>query len=154
MRDLIKKVLKEYINPVLVYEIVVNTNLLEQDFIRSLVPKEIRLLKNYHSQEGVGFSKFSRVEPEDIDNSISDIEDEIIFWSKKIANNCSGKNCSIIVVDKPNGFDYHVWLRKKKNENIDIIINTSIHHPNHLFNPTKSPMLIINMDGTFETKFI
>ena len=83
MRDLIKKVLKEYINPVLVYEIVVNTNLLEQDFIRSLVPKEIRLLKNYHSQEGVGFSKFSRVEPEDIDNSISDIEDEIIFWSKK-----------------------------------------------------------------------
>jgi hypothetical protein len=154
MRDLIKKVLMEFHHPVLVYEIVICNNLLEQDYIRTLGDKKTRLLKNYHSQENIGGNKFSRVDPEMIDDSIREIQDELITVSKKIVDNCSGKLCSVVVVDNPNGFDYHVWLRKNNKNNINLIINTSIYHPNHLFNSLKAPMLIVQMDGSISTKFI
>ena len=153
MRDLIRKTLREYYHPVLIYEIVISNSLLEQDYVRTL-DKNIKLLKNTHSQESIGNSKFSRVDPEMIDDSIMEIQDELIILSKKIVDNCSGKLCSIVVVDNPNGFDYHVWLIKNKKNNINVIINTSIHHPNHLFNSLKAPMLIVKMDGSLETKFI
>jgi|LakMenE01Jun11ns_1017448.scaffolds.fasta_scaffold9918883_2 hypothetical protein len=154
MKDIIKKVLREFKHPILVYEIVISTNLLEQDYIRTLGDKKIKLLKNTHSQENIGIGKFSRVDPNIIDDSIRDIENELIVLSKKIVNNCFGKLCSIVVVDKPNGIDYHIWLIKTKKDNINLIINTSIHHPEHLYNSLKSPMLIIQMDGSINTKFI
>jgi hypothetical protein len=153
MRDLIRKTLREYHHPILVYEIVISNSLLEQDYVRNL-DKNIKLLKNTHSQESVGNSKFSRVDPDMIDDSINEIQDELIMLSKKIIDNCSGKFCSIVVVDNPNGFDYHVWLAKNNKNNINVIINTSIHHPKHLFNSNKAPMLIVQMDGTIDTKFI
>ena len=154
MKDLIRKILNEYITPILAYEIVISKNLLEQDYVRTLGDKNIKLLKNTHSQENIGNNKFSRVDPEMIDDSIMEIQDELIILSKKIVDNCFGKLCSIVVVDNPNGFDYHVWLSKNKKNNINVIINTSIHHPNHLFNSLKAPMLIVKMDGSLETKFI
>lgn len=154
MRDLIRKTLREFNNPILVYEIVVSKNLLEQDYVRSLDDKNVELFKNSHSQENIGNNKFSRVDPDLIDDSIMEIQDELIILSKKIVDNCSGKLCSIVVVDHPNGFDYQVWLRKNKKNNINIIINTSIYHPNHLFNSLKVPMLVIKMDGNIGTRFI
>jgi hypothetical protein len=154
MRDLIRKTLREYHHPVLVYEIVISNSLLEQDYVRTLGDKNIKLLKNTHAQENIGDGKFSRVDPDMIDDSIKEIQDELIFLSKKIVDNCSGKLCSIVVVDNPNGFDYHVWLMKNKKNNINVIINTSIHHPNHLFNNHKAPMLIVQMDGSIDTRFI
>ena len=146
MRDLIRKTLREFNNPILVYEIVVSKNLLEQDYVRSLDDKNVELFKNSHSQENIGNNKFSRVDPDLIDDSIMEIQDELIILSKKIVDNCSGKLCSIVVVDHPNGFDYQVWLRKNKKNNINIIINTSIYH--------KVPMLVIKMDGNIGTRFI
>ena len=154
MRDLIRKTLREFNNPILVYEIVVSKNLLEQDYVRSLDDKNVELFKNSHSQENIGNNKFSRVDPDLIYDSIMEIQDELIILSKKIVDNCSGKLCSIVVVDHPNGFDYQVWLRKNKKNNINIIINTSIYHPNHLFNSLKVPMLVIKMDGNIGTRFI
>ena len=154
MRDLIRKTLREFNNPILVYEIVVSKNLLEQDYVRSLDDKNVELFKNSHSQENIGNNKFSRVDPDLIDDSIMEIQDELIILSKKIVDNCSGKLCSIVVVDHPNGFDYQVWLRKNKKNNINIIINTSIYHPNHLFNSLKVHMLVIKMDGNIGTRFI
>jgi hypothetical protein len=154
MRELIRKILNEYHTPLLMYEIIISKNLLEQDYVRSLGDKNIKLFKNFHSQQNVGDGKFSRVDPETINDSIMEIQDELIILSKKIVNNCSGKLCSIVVVDNPNGFDYHVWLKKNNKNNISVIINTSIYHPNHLFNSLKAPMLIVNLDGSVNTKYV
>jgi len=152
MRDLIRKVLREFTEPILVYEIKIGNKLLNErdEFVRVLDKNgmETVLFKNTHSQENIGtFSKFARVDPKYIDMSIKTIEDDFVKLAKRVKNSCgNNKECNIIVIDKPNGFDYHCWLVSKKNGNLGVVINTSIYHPSRLLNRNNSPTIIIEMD--------
>lgn len=94
-------------------------------------------------------------EIDEIVNSIMDIENVIIKSAKKIIEDCVSR-CSINVIDNAIGIDYHMWLNKKmKSNNIQIVINTSIHHPNHLkFRPHISPTIIIDKFGDVFTRNI
>jgi hypothetical protein len=154
MRNLIKKVLREFNQPVLVYEIVLKKSLQEQDFIRQIGNTNVSLFKNKHSQRNIGTSSFSRVDPKFIESSVYENENDIVDLAKHIITYCEGKGCSIIVVDEPNGFDYHVWLEETLLGNIRMIINTSIYHPKHIYNSEKNPMLIITMRGDIKTRFV
>jgi hypothetical protein len=151
MRDLIRKTLREYHHPVLVYEIKLSQNLQEGDtfirFIKKETP-EIVLMKNDHSQDSIGDSGFSRVDPDYINDSIREIEPDIVSSAKKIVDDCTGKKCGLIVRDDANGFDYHMWLSKKSGDSIYMIINTSIHHPHKLINKEKTPVLLVNSNGS------
>jgi hypothetical protein len=153
MRDLIKKVLKEFIQPILVYEIKIGNKLLNErdEFIRVLDKNGIEtvLFKNTHSQENIGtFSKFARVDPKYIDISIKTIQDDFVKLAKRVKSGCSNnKGCKIIVIDKPNGFDYQCWLVSKKNGNLGVVINTSIYHPSRLLNRDNSPTIVVEMNG-------
>ena len=93
MRDLIRKTLREYHHPVLVYEIKLSQNLQEADtfirFIKKETP-EIVLMKNDHSQDSIGDSGFSRVDPDYINDSIQEIEPDIVSSAKKIVDTCFG----------------------------------------------------------------
>ena len=150
MRDLIRKVLREFTEPILVYEIKLKQNLQEAEYFVRFIKKdqpEIVLMKNDHSMDGISNSGFSRVDPDLIDDSIREFEDEIVTAVKKVLKICKKGECSMIVRDKVNGFDYHMWLDKKTSESIYMTINTSIHHPNKLGNKKRSPVLIIYQDG-------
>jgi len=157
MRDLIRKVLKEYTNPVLVYEIKIKHNLQEAEYFMRFIkkdPPEIVLMKNDHSMDSVGESKFSRVDPDLINNSIMEFEDEIVSAVKRVLKICNKDECAMIVRDKVNGFDYHMWLDKKTSESIYMTINTSIYHPSKLANKKKAPVFIIYQDGSVNLKFL
>jgi hypothetical protein len=161
VRELIKNILKEYIEPkpILVCEIVIDNNLNEQEFIRQLEKNNnniINLYKNAHSMDSVGSSSsFQRVDPDEIIDSIMGIENTIIKSAKKILESCITR-CSINVIDNSIGIDYHMWLNKKTNSNnIQITINTSIHHPNHLkFRSNTSPTIVIDKFGDVFTRNI
>ena len=153
MRDLIKKVLREFIQPILVYEIKIGNKLLNErdEFIRVLDKNGIEtvLFKNTHSQENIGtFSKFARVDPKYIDISIKTIQDDFVKLAKRVKSGCdNNEGCKIIVIDKPNGFDYQCWLVSKKNGNLGVVINTSIYHPSRLLNRDNSPTIVVEMNG-------
>ena len=157
MKELIRQILKEYTEPkpILIYEIVVNNILGEQDFIRRLHRSEnslINLYKNNHSQESIGSSSsFQRVDPDEINDSIMDIESTIIQSARRIMQECVVR-CSINVIDNVAGIDYHMWLNGTHNR-IKIIINTSIQHPNHLnFRVNESPTIIVDRYGDVFTR--
>jgi hypothetical protein len=157
MKELIRQILREYTEPkpILIYEIVVNNILGEQDFIRRLHKSEnslINLYKNSHSQESVGSSSsFQRVDPDEINDSIMDIESTIIQSARRIMQECVVR-CSINVIDNVAGIDYHMWLNGTHNR-IKIIINTSIQHPNHLkFRVNESPTIIVDRYGDVFTR--
>jgi len=157
MKELIRQILREYTEPkpILIYEIVVNNILGEQDFIRRLHRGEnslINLYKNPHSQESVGSrSSFQRVDPDEINDSIMDIESTIIQSARRIMQECVVR-CSINVIDNVAGIDYHMWLNGTHNR-IKIIINTSIQHPNHLdFRVNESPTIIVDRYGDVFTR--
>jgi|694.fasta_scaffold58455_7 hypothetical protein len=157
MKELIRQILREYTEPkpILIYEIVVNNILGEQDFIRRLHRSEnslINLYKNPHSQESVGSSSsFQRVDPDEINDSIMDIESTIIQSARRIMQECVVR-CSINVIDNVAGIDYHMWLNGTHNR-IKIIINTSIQHPNHLkFRVNESPTIIVDRYGDVFTR--
>jgi hypothetical protein len=159
MKELIRQILREYTEPkpILIYEIVVNNILGEQDFIRRLHRSEnslINLYKNPHSQESVGSSSsFQRVDPDEINDSIMDIESTIIQSARRIMQECVVR-CSINVIDNVAGIDYHMWLNGTHNR-IKIIINTSIQHPNHLkFRVNESPTIIVDRYGDVFTRNI
>jgi hypothetical protein len=159
MKELIRQILREYTEPkpILIYEIVVNNILGEQDFIRRLHRGEnslINLYKNPHSQESVGSSSsFQRVDSDEINNSIMDIESTIIQSARRIMQECVVR-CSINVIDNVAGIDYHMWLNGTHNR-IKIIINTSIQHPNHLkFRVNESPTIIVDRYGDVFTRNI
>ena len=150
MRELIREVLRGFQRPILVYEIKLKQNLQEAEYFVRFIKKdapEVVLMKNDHSMDGVGDSGFSRVDPTLIDDSIREFEDEIVTAVNRVLKICKKGECSMIVRDKLNGFDYHMWLNKKTSESIYMTINTSIHHPNKLVNKKKSPVLIIYQDG-------
>ena len=157
MKELIRQILREYTEPkpILIYEIVVNNILGEQDFIRRLHRSEnslINLYKNPHSQESVGYSSsFQRVDPDEINDSIMDIESTIIESARRIMQECVVR-CSINVIDNVAGIDYHMWLNGTHNR-IKIIINTSIQHPKHLnFRVNESPTIIVDRYGDVFTR--
>ena len=159
MKELIRQILREYTEPkpILIYEIVVNNILGEQDFIRRLHRSEnslINLYKNPHSQDSVGSSSsFQRVNPDEINDSIMDIESIIIQSARRIMQECVVR-CSINVIDNVAGIDYHMWLNGTHNR-IKIIINTSIQHPNHLkFRVNESPTIIVDRYGDVFTRNI
>jgi hypothetical protein len=159
MKELIRQILREYTEqkPILVYEIVINNILGENDFIRQLHRGEnslINLFKNPHSQESVGSkTSFQRVDPDEINDSIMDIESTIIQSAKRIMEECVVR-CSINVIDNLAGIDYHMWLNGTHNR-IKIIINTSIKHPNHLkFRVNESPTIIVDRYGDVFTRNI
>jgi len=159
MKELIRQILREFTEPkpILIYEIVVNNILGEQDFIRRLHRSEnslINLYKNPHSQESVGSrSSFQRVDPDEINDSIMDIESTIIQSARRIMQECVVR-CSINVIDNVAGIDYHMWLNGTHNR-IKIIINTSIQHPNHLkFRVNESPTIIVDRYGDVFTRNI
>ena len=52
------------------------------------------------------------------------------------------------------GIDYYMWLNQTETGNIQLIINTSISHPKHLFHSKSSPLVIIYQDGEISTKNI
>jgi hypothetical protein len=161
MKELIIQILREYIEPtpILIYEIVVNDILSEQEFIRQLHRDEnglINLYKNEHSMDSVGSSSsFQRVDPDEINDSIIELQHTIIKASKKIMETCNFR-CSINVIDNIAGIDYHMWLNKNQNNNnIKVIINTSIQHPNHLkFRSHTSPTIIVDKYGDISTRNI
>jgi len=158
MRNLIKKILEEYHNPVLVYEISFSKTLNENELIRVDKNKDfnLRLLKNYHSEKSIGdTSSLQRVDIESIDSSIKEIQPEFIYFVKKVLKFCEGKDrCGFVVVDDPNGFDYHVWVRKGNDNEVNVVINTSIYHPRHLYNTKKDPVLYIDRFGDISHKKI
>lgn len=150
MRDLIRKVLKDYINPVLVFEIKIKQNLQEAEYFIRFIKKdtpEIVLMKNDHSMDSIGESKFSRVDPDLIVDSINEFEREIVEASKEIVNIYEKNQSGLVVRDSLNGFDYHMWLKKRGGDSIYMIINTSIHHPEKLVNKEMTPVLTINSKG-------
>lgn len=161
MKDLIRQILREYTEPtpILIYEIVVNDILGEQEFIRQLHRDEnslINLYKNEHSKDSVGtLSSFQRVDPDEINDSIIELQTTIIKAAKKIMETCTVR-CSINVIDNVAGIDYHMWLNKRPNtNNIKIIINTSIYHPKHLkFRTHISPTIIVDRYGNIFTRNI
>jgi hypothetical protein len=159
MKDLIKQILIEYVEPViLIYEIVVSNLVNEQDFMRQLHKSDdslINLYKNSHSMDSVGTSSsFQRVDPDEINDSIIELQSTIIRASKKIMETCNSR-CSINVIDDVAGIDYHMWLNLTKNNTIKVIINTSIGHPNHLFfNKKISPTILVDRQGNISTKNI
>ena len=159
MKELIRRILREYTEPkpILVYEIVVNDILSEQEFIRQIYRNNdnlINLYKNPHSQESVGNkTSFQRVDPDEINDSMMDIEPAIISSAKRIMETCTTR-CSINVIDNIAGIDYHMWLNGTNNR-IKIIINTSIRHPNHLkFRVNESPTIIVDRYGDISTRNI
>lgn len=163
MKDLIRQVLKEYteLKPILIYEIVLSKNLNEGGkltFIRKLrklPPPEVTLFKNKHSELAIGSYDIQRVSPYEIDKSLREpnVTETIILSAEKILQDCN-TNCSLNVVDYSAGFDYHMWLNQTQTGNIQLIINTSISHPKHLYNSKLSPLVIIYPDGEISTKNI
>ena len=161
MRELIRQILREYTEPkpVLVYEIVTSDILNEQEFIRQLYKNDnstINLYKNEHSQDSIGTSSsFQRVDPNEINDSIVELQSTIIKAAKRIMEVCRVR-CSINVIDNIAGIDYHMWLNKPRNSNnIKVIINTSIQHPHHLkFRVNESPTIIVDNYGDVSTRNI
>jgi len=161
VKALIRKILKEYTEPkpILVYEIVINGSLNEQQFIKQLHRDDdgaLNLYKDTHTMDSVGtLSPLQRVDPDEIIDSITEIENIIIKSAKKIMEKCVSR-CSINVIDNVIGIDYHMWLNKSiKSKNIQVVINTSIHHPKHLiFRTQTSPTIIIDRFGDVFTRNI
>jgi hypothetical protein len=163
VKELIRKILKEYTEPkpILVYEIVINGSLNEGGkltFIRKLrklPPPEVILFKNKHSQLAIGSFGIQRIDPDEIDKSLREpnVTETIISSAERILKQCD-MNCSLNVVDYSVGFDYHMWLNQTETGNVQLIINTSISHPKHLFHSKSSPLVIIYQDGEISTKNI
>jgi hypothetical protein len=158
MRDLIRKTLREYHQPVLVYEIKLGNKLLNErdEFVRVLYRNgdDILLYKNTHSLTGVNTkSNYARVSIEEIDESIRNVETEFIDFIKERIMDCDKDNCGINVIDFGGGFDYQCWLDKKSNGNIGVIINTSIYHPKKLYNSDKSPTMVISQSGSVKYRY-
>jgi len=158
MRNLIKKVLREFHQPVLVYEIKIGNKVLNErdEFIRVLHRngEDILLYKNTHSTVGLGLkSNYSRVSIEEIDESIRNVESEFIEFIKERVLNCNSDSCAIIVIDFEGGFDYQCWLDKRPNGNIRVIINTSIYHPKKIFNSDKTPTMVVSRSGSVSYRY-
>ena len=130
MRDLIRKTLREYYQPVLVYELTISSNILDESFIRILGDESDKtdLLTNYHSEEAIGNrSKLQRVDINSIDRTINDFEEEFIYFAKDVISSCNETKrdkCGFIFIDTPNGFEFHVWLNFKSSNKIEVVINT------------------------------
>jgi hypothetical protein len=165
MRDLIRQLLREYreSSSILVYEIVVSKNLNESGRgkltfvrkLRKLPPPEVDLFKNRHSQLSIGTKSIQRVDPNDIDESLKEfnVTETIILSAEKIIKECS-ENCSLNVIDYSAGFDYHMWMNKTETGKIQLIINTSINHPKHLYRSKSSPLITIYPDSQIFTENI
>ena len=153
MRDLIRKTLREYSHPVLVYELTISSNILDEKFIRVLggSSDKMELSTNYHSETAIGAkSKLQRVDIESIDSTISDFEEEFIFFTKEVVKFCDATkrdNCGFIFIDDPNGFEFHVWLNFNRKDRVEVVINTSIYHPYHLPNRRNDPVLLVDRSG-------
>jgi hypothetical protein len=158
MRDLIRKVLREFHQPILVYEIKLGNKLLNErdEFVRVLHRNgdDILLYKNTHSLTGVDTkSNYARVSIEEINESIRNVESEFIEFIKERVLDCGSKSCGINFIDFGGGFDYQCWLDKRPNGNIRVIINTSIYHPKKLFNSDNSPTMVISQSGSISYRY-
>jgi hypothetical protein len=153
MRELIRKILRESRQSILVYELTLSSNILDERFIRVLGDKSdnMRLLTNYHSETAIGKnSNLQRVDIESIDDTIRDFESEFITFAKKVVQSCkisNNRSCGFLMVDELNGFEFHVWLNYNRINVIEVVINTSIYHPKHLPNRRNDPVLFINKKG-------
>lgn len=153
MRELIRKILRESHQSILVYELTLSSNILDERFIRVLGDKSdnIRLLTNYHSETAIGKnSNLQRVDIESIDNTIRDFESEFINFTKKVVQSCrisNNRSCGFILVDELNKFEFHVWLNYNRVNVIQVVINTSIYHPRHLPNRNNDPVMFISKNG-------
>ena len=151
MLDLIKKIIREYVEPQLIIRIDLQKNLLESrrylGKLNNQYNSDIILYNNQHSELGAGGkSSFSRVDTDRIIDSINEYSDYIIDLATKILKNCKN-NCSIVVVDYSMGFDYHMWVDQDIKGQIILTINTSIGHNKHLFNTKNSPKIVIDRFG-------
>lgn len=120
------------------------------DRFTSIDGQKVDIEANLHSYVSQGgLSNLQRVSFEEIIDSLSDIRDIVIKQSNKISENCTraNKECGLIIRDNLLGFDYHLWIKKKKNGKLILIINTSIRHPNKLFNKEKNNVIIIDKEG-------
>jgi len=115
--------------------------------------QEVNLLYNTHSNIGISSSAYGRQPIESVETSIVDFLDVIVPTSLEILNKPSkvvGKDHSILVKDYMNGFDYHFWVNKSKNDKLFLTINTSIGHPRSLPNKQNDKTIIItNIGETF-----
>jgi hypothetical protein len=100
-----------------------------------------------HSLDSVGTNTLQRVDQSDILDSMSDIKELIAKNALIVLDGCVGNGCALLVRDNRLGFDYQMWLKKRQENKVDIVLNTSIHHPKKLFNQRRNKMLIIDYDG-------
>lgn len=129
---------------------VLKTLLVESIFIDQFEVggQSVKVFRTYESQRAIsGSGSVSRVDSDEILDSMSDIYEDIVNYSNDILDNCFS-NCSIVIRDYRLGFDYQVFIEYSKSGILKITINTSIRHPKKLKNDKfKSPEMIIQRDG-------
>ena len=112
--------------------------------------QDVDLLYNTHSNLGIISSTYGRQPIEVVKTSMVDFLDVIVPTSLDVLNKPSkvvGKDHSILVKDYMNGFDYHFWVNKSKNDKLFLTINTSIGHPRFLPNKQNDKTIIITNTG-------
>ena len=131
------------------------TLLLEYKLVDRFISKNGQIVdieSNIHSKIGQGFSSnLQRIGEDEVMESFEDIKDIVVDLANQILNKCDvfKKECGLLIRDNMLGFDYHFWLRHKRNNKLVLIINTSIRHPKKLFNTEKHNMLVIDKDSSY-----
>ncbi len=106
---------------------------------------------NHHATIGQNnVSNLSRTPFDQILESMDEVLDVIYQQASHILKGCYGKKCSLIIRDNAAGFDCHFWLRQGSEGKIITTINTSIQHPQKLFNKNHSRIIVIDWDGSYD----
>ena len=125
-------------------QIIVESRVL--DFFETLGYK-FYVFETRHSTTSVGGNQLQRVELSDILDSMSDIKELIAKNAIIVMDGCKEKECALLVRDNRLGFDYQMWIKQRNDKKVDLVINTSIHHPKKLFNQRRNKIIIVDYDG-------
>lgn len=113
--------------------------------------QKVKVVYNKHSQDNQGKLEFQRIFNDEVVNSLDEIKNVVFNQANKILNRCNPdpkkKECALIVRDNIDGFDYHFWLNRTKNNELVLTLNTSIRHPGKLFNTLKHNVIVVDTSG-------